>query len=191
MSGDLWRAEPFGATWYDVPSASEGLPFSFQSLGDRVRGRLFPSRTGGAQRLVLVAGPSGRAADDWTDAAARAWSDWACVASIDLPLCGARESEKLSGLVRGETTAKTERLQNELRAQTRHDLARAAELISTRHESAEGFAFVGVGIGARLGAGIEEHGAIAAVLDTTASSSGPDAGWLERTAAALQKGLAG
>lgn len=102
--------------------------FSFQSLGDRVHGRIARAKRGGPAPLVLLAGPDGSAANVIFDGAVRAWGERATLASIDLPLCGRRASDKLSHVVLGGRSAHP--LRREIECQARIDLAAARDVLA-------------------------------------------------------------
>lgn len=101
--------------------------FSFQSLGDRVHGRVARAKSGDRAPLVLLATPDGSATNALFEAGARAWGDRATLASIDLPLCGRRASDKLSHVVLEGRSAHP--LRREIERQAHVDLAAARDAL--------------------------------------------------------------
>jgi hypothetical protein len=165
----LWQHEPLSAALQRSAGAlphTEALRFTFQSRGDLVSGRAL--RPLGAERvpLALLSGPEGSARSPWFDAAARSWGSWLALASVDMPLCGSRSSEKLSKPALGSAGRLAEAFRSELEAQALNDLARALSVLRAEPWlEPEQIAFVGLGLGARLGVGFcREAGVRAAVL---------------------------
>jgi hypothetical protein len=165
----LWQHEPLSAALHRSAGAlagTEALRFSFQSRGDLVGGRAVRPLGAEPAPLVLLTGPEGSARSPWFDAALRAWGSWLALASVDLPLCGRRASDKLSGPALGCYGPVAGAFREELEAQALNDLARAVRVL--RGEPGldpERLGFVGLGLGARLGAGFcSEPGLRAAVL---------------------------
>lgn len=96
--------------------------FTLSSRGDLVRGRLFGADSRGKRPLVLFASEDGSTYSPSVVATARAWSAWCVLASIDLPLCGARRSEKLSQAVFDAASPLAARLRGDLESQLASDL---------------------------------------------------------------------
>jgi hypothetical protein len=125
--------------------------FSLLSRGDRIRGRVAGHLSGDARPLVIVCGPDGAAASERVDACLAAWSRWAVVASIDLPLCGARSSEKLSKLAFDPASKLSAQLAGDIRRQLASDLdAVRAWLAEHAPVDRERVAVAGFGLGSRL-----------------------------------------
>jgi hypothetical protein len=125
--------------------------FSLLSRGDRVRGRVAGHLAGEARPLVIVCGPDGAASGELVDTCLVGWSGWAVVASIDLPLCGARRSEKLSEDAFDPTSSLSARLARDIRRQVASDLDSArAWLIAHVSIDRERLAVAGFGLGSRL-----------------------------------------
>lgn len=123
---------------------------SFLSRGDRVRGRV---RTHAAPRapLVLLGPPDGAAWGAYADAALRAWSAWGSIATFDLPLCGARRSDKLSAIAFDPEAELAAAIHGDLEAQLESDLALALDWLARELPSpAPRTAFVGLGKSAAL-----------------------------------------
>jgi hypothetical protein len=59
------------------------------------------------------------------------WSAWATVASLDLPLCGRRSSEKLSAEADNPKSEPGERLRPYLRRQLQADLSSVTQLLAS------------------------------------------------------------
>lgn len=119
----------------------------FLSRGDWVRLRLLgPTRAHGVP-LLLIGTQDGDAAGSCAERALATWSHRALVAVVDLPLCGARRSDKLDPRTHGEL------LRRDLEEQLAADLAGALDLL----EDALGHgrrpvAYVGLGLGAEFAA---------------------------------------
>jgi hypothetical protein len=125
--------------------------FSLISRGDLVRGRVAGHQPGEARPLGIVCGPDGAAAGEQVDACLAAWSRWAVVASIDLPLCGARRSEKLSELAFDPASKLSARLAGDIRRQVASDLEAARAWLSAHAPvDRERIALAGFGLGSRL-----------------------------------------
>jgi hypothetical protein len=124
--------------------------FSVLSGGDRFSVRLAAAQ-GPSRYLVLLTGPDGCACGGFIDAAIAAWSHFAAVAALDLPLCGTRSSDKLSAVALDRGHPLAGRLREDVARQLRTDLENALEVLSRRLElDASGIAYVGVGLGADL-----------------------------------------
>jgi hypothetical protein len=123
---------------------------SFLSRGDRVRGRV---RAHAAPRapLVVLGPPDGAAWGAYADAALRSWSAWGSIASFDLPLCGARRSDKLSAIAFDPEADLAAAIHGDLEAQLESDLAIALDWLAEELPSpAPRTAFVGLGRSAAL-----------------------------------------
>jgi dienelactone hydrolase len=160
--GELGEAEPLGV-WTRVPSAGEARrqPFELSSRGDRVLGELWLPPSGrGPFALVLQQGASGAMASAEGDAAVAGWlRAGLAVASIDLPLHGARASGKIGGLLRsalhGDTdpTPIARAIGRDFARQAVLDLRRSLDALPrVARLDATRIAYVGVGLGAGLGA---------------------------------------
>ena len=140
--------EPLGAALHE---GDECTRFTLLSRGDRVHGRLARPRDPAARPLIVIATSDGRADGPAARAVLAAWSEWAAVAALDLPLCGARRSEKLSiaSLEAGDALA--EQLRADLRVQVTADLSRSfAFLHSALGSKPEQSGLACSGIGADL-----------------------------------------
>ena len=106
--------------------------FWLSSRGDLVRGRVCSSKGGSGQPLVVVATPSGSADHPLVDALFEAWSEWAALVALDLPLCGSRRSDKLSeqGLDPGHAIAA--QIRGDLESQLAADLRAVVEMVTGR-----------------------------------------------------------
>lgn len=145
------------------PSPLTGLrrvAFEYSSRGDRVPGRILLPPVGGGPFPIALLAHGERTSDAATlDAVAEPWvRGGAAVASIDLPLCGARASAKLGGLLCAGSGGSPE---SSIAAGIRRDFARQAVLdlrrcldALARVDGLDGgrVAFVGLGLGAMVGA---------------------------------------
>lgn len=138
--------EPFGAGFYP-DGAAQG--FSLLSRGDRVRGRLVRPEKPGPYPLVLLAGPDGCAESGAADAAIAAFGAWAAVAAIDLPLCGARRSEKIAPSDLASRDSVAARLREDLELQVQSDLTRTLRFLRDALPATRA-GFFACGLGARL-----------------------------------------
>lgn len=146
---------------------SAGQAFCLSSLGDRIRGRWTPARQGHA---VVLGPPDGRASHPWVDSRFAAWSDFATLVALDLPLCGSRTCEKLSEHGLDPTHPLSARIRGDLEIQLAADLCTIRAMIG----AAGPLAFVGCGpLGGWFRAACERAGGFAPVL-TTAQ---PDDAW--------------
>ena len=136
------QGEPLGGAFQ---SAGNESLFSLLSRGDRVRGRLAKPQRSGPHPLILISGPDGCARSPSVDAAIACWSTWAVVAAIDLPLCGARRSDKLSlpDLERDDSVVA--RVRADLERQVESDLERTLALLGGASQG-----LFGAGLGAEL-----------------------------------------
>ncbi len=161
------------------------LRFTLMSRGDLVRGRLVDRCDDHGRPLVIVAGPDGRADHPLIDWIIDAWTDWCAVASIDLPLCGGRASEKLSDLVLGADAPLREQLAADLEAQVADDLRNTAQVLAEHGGGGSGrLALVGLGLGAQLARGFADG---AEPFDLVALSQDSDDAWLEDTARRIRE----
>jgi dienelactone hydrolase len=131
----------------------------YSSRGDRVAGRLWlPRHHAGECPLVLLQPADDPARAAGLDRIGAAWSERGiAIASIDLPLRGARSDPKLSALVGTPFAPGSlrdgEALRFELARQAVIDLERALDALCTLDAiDRERIAFVGLGLGAMLGA---------------------------------------
>lgn len=136
------QGEPLGGAFQ---SAGNESLFSLLSRGDRVRGRLAKPQRSGPHPLILISGPDGCARSPSVDAAIACWSTWAVVAAIDLPLCGARRSDKLllPDLERDDSVVA--RVRADLERQVESDLERTLALLGGASQG-----LFGAGLGAEL-----------------------------------------
>jgi hypothetical protein len=95
--------------------------------------------------LILVVAPDGCAEHSTVDTLIAAWSSWAAVAAIDLPLCGARRSDKLSLSSFEKDESIAARIRHDVETQIESDLERTFAFLG-----AERSAFFGAGLGADL-----------------------------------------
>jgi hypothetical protein len=157
-------SEPLGVWTRATPapqSASEArrLAFEFSSRGDRVCGELWlPAKGRGPFALVLQQAASGAMAEG--DAAVTGWlRAGLAVASIDLPLHGARASAKLGGLLESALhgdpapTPLARAVAREFARQAVLDLQRSLDALPrVARVDLTRIAYVGAGLGASLGA---------------------------------------
>jgi len=128
--------------------------WSLLSRGDRVHGYVIRPAHPGPNPVILLAGPDGCASSALAESAALACSATAALISFDLPLCGARRSDKLSALALDARTPLAARLRPELEQQVAADLAAVLALVAADPElDASRVTFVGVGLGAELARG--------------------------------------
>jgi hypothetical protein len=154
-------AEPLGLALRRQGSA---LHFSLLSRGDRVGGWLQPCAEAGARPLILVLGPQGRADEPLTEAARAAWSGWAGIASLDLPLCGRRRSDKLGVAALAGAGPLAEAVCADLEQQARSDLTRAlGALVRLECVAPERVALVAAGTSAQRALGFAQAAALAAI----------------------------
>jgi hypothetical protein len=122
-----------GTTWVARPEAGSSTDeggFCLLSRGDRVWGRCRPAAAGGGRRgAVIFLSPDGESEHDWVTRAFQRWSAWATVATLDLPLCGRRYSEKLSAAADDPGSATGRRVQPDLARQLAEDLGRLVHLL--------------------------------------------------------------
>jgi hypothetical protein len=140
--------EPLGAALHEREGVSH---FTLLSRGDRVRGVLHASADAEIHTLVLVLAPDGTASHPLVAELAARWRDWTGVASIDLPLCGGRISEKLSAVAFDAEHPVAKRIRGDLETQVRTDLERTTDLLADHtgiHESR--MACLALGLSARL-----------------------------------------
>ncbi len=114
--------EPLGAAIHEGDGCAH---FTLLSRGDRVHGRLARPRDPAARPLIVIATSDGRADGPAARAVLAAWSEWAAVAALDLPLCGARTSDKLSIASLDAGGPLADRLRADLRVQVKADLSRS------------------------------------------------------------------
>lgn len=146
---------------------SAGQPFCLTSRGDRLRGRWTGAREG---RAVVLGPPDGRASHPWVDSRFAAWSDFATLVALDLPLCGTRTSEKLSEHGLDPTHALSARIRTDLEIQLAADLCAIRAMIGATGP----LAFVGCGpLGGWFRAACERAGGFAPVL----TIAQPDDAW--------------
>lgn len=202
------RDEPFGGSLHE---RGDGTGFTLISRGDRVRGVARGPDSPGPHPLVVLAPPDGRADGAAARAVLEAWSGWAWVAAVDLPLCGGRSSDKLSldALAGGGSLA--DRLRGDLEAQLANDLLRALEFLARELSVDAGrAALAAAGRGAELALGFLEAGpALAALVLSHADlrvakivgalgperglqldGEPPEPGWLAAAGGFLRKALA-
>lgn len=120
------ESEPLGAVLQRLES---GYHFTLLSRGDRVHGRVNAPLGPGPWPLILIAAPDGEADGAGARAAREAWCEWAVTAALDLPLCGARRSDKLSLEAFGARGELVERLAPDLELQIHSDLERCLRFL--------------------------------------------------------------
>ena len=158
--------EPLAPWWREEPGDATALSFEFTSRGDRVSGSLrLPAGDGASVPLVLLQHAPSPGAPP-LDGACRPWLDGGmAVASIDLPLHGARTSAKLThkllrAMDRGEAASPLEAdLWVQFVRQGVADLRRALDVLAAHpllaghpRLDAARVAYAGLGVGATLGA---------------------------------------
>ncbi|MFQ5514396.1 MAG: hypothetical protein ACE5FG_08135 [Myxococcota bacterium] len=121
------------------------------SRGDRVLVR-WASTGSPTRRLILLAGPDGRARSRFADAALRSWSELGAVATLDLPLCGERHSDKLSAAAFVPGNPLAARLRGDLAQQLCADLGELIRALDHPLGLSAGtrLAYVGIERGAAL-----------------------------------------
>lgn len=138
-------------------SADGEASVSFLSRGDRVRGRA-RAHASAAAPLVLLGAPDGAAWGAYAQAALSAWSGWGSVAAFDAPLCGARRSDKLSGLAFDGEESLARAVHADLEVQLECDLAAALDWLQGELPlPLRRVAFVGLGRSAALARGFCER----------------------------------
>lgn len=160
------------------------------SAGDRLAIRVAePAGEAGRCGIVVLASDGCVNGPD-ADRVVAAWSGWATVAVLELPLCGARASDKLTIAAFAEADPLAARLEGDLAAQLASDLGVALQTLVERHAVApERCALVALGRGARLAQTLPDAGArFAAVVIGLGDRL--DEPWLERTASELRAKLA-
>jgi pimeloyl-ACP methyl ester carboxylesterase len=157
--------EPLGLWMRRVPPPEpaphvRAYRLEFSSRGDRVSGRLWlPRNRAGESPLILLQPPGESAAETVSlERVGGAWTErGVAVATIDLPLRGARSDPKLSGLVgtpfEPGSMAEATPLRFELARQAIVDLERVLDAACSLDAiDRDRIAFVGLGLGALLGA---------------------------------------
>lgn len=159
-------------------SLGSDTAWSLLSRGDRVRGRIVKPAGAGPHPVIVVAGPDGCASSPFIEAATAAWSARAAVVAFDLPLCGSRNSDKLTALALDLRLPLAKRLRAELEAQVAADLAQVRALIANDpHLDPARVTFAGVALGAELAkAALSSPHPFKRVAVTAAAD--PPAAWL-------------
>ena len=158
--------------------------FWLSSRGDLVRGRVRSSKGGPGQPLVVAAAPGGAADHPWVDALFEAWSEWAALVALDLPLCGSRRSEKLSepGLDPGHAIAA--RIRSDLESQLAADLRAVVDLV--RGDDRPHPARIALVAAGPTAAWVESAAREAARFDPVLVTADPDQAWLAEAAARIR-----
>ncbi len=102
--------------------------------GDRVRVRLAVPDRPGPHPLIVWLSADGTASAGEADAALADWSSWAAVATLDLPLCGRRSSEKLTDAAFDSSHPLHARLRPEVESQFAADLDLALAHLGSRDD---------------------------------------------------------
>lgn len=140
-------SEPLGASARAIGAGR--LEVSLLSRGDRVRARV--ARAARARAPVVLLGTAdGSALSRFADAALGAWSSFATVAALDLPLCGARKSDKLSADAFRPGAPLAQRLRAELELQLGSDLARLLDWLAGDAAGEIPAAWLALGLAASL-----------------------------------------
>jgi hypothetical protein len=162
--------------------------WSLLSRGDRVHGYVIRPAHAGPHPVILLAGPDGCASSALAESAASACSATAALISFDLPLCGARKSDKLSALALDARTPLAARLRPELEQQVAADLASVLALVAADPElDASRVTFVGVGLGAELARGfLADPNGVAHVA--IAKDPAPSPSWFREVAERASRG---
>lgn len=157
------------------------------SAGDRVHVRVLRPASGGPRPLVLWLASDGCADADEVGAAHRAWG-WCTLVAPDLPLCGRRASEKLSGPTFSAGHPLHAALSGDAARQLQSDLECVLARLSEPGLDAGRLGLVALGYGAQLAAGCPALPGLesAHIIDAHAD---PDAAWLARTGERLRKAL--
>ena len=141
--------DPLGAVIYGGTGGQ--VRFSFVSRGDRVYGRVVTPPRGGRYPFLLVTAPDGRCENPFVEAAMAAWSGSYAVATLDLPLCGRRRSDKLTAVALNATHPLGRSLRADLESQLESDLTRCLGLLGDLPQlDPANAAYIGVGLGADL-----------------------------------------
>jgi len=115
------------------------------SRGDRVHGHTWKPALRGPHPVVILCSPD----PEWLGRARAAWSPRTALASFDLPLHGARKSDKLSAAALDPSHSLGARLRADLEAQLASDLSAViAQLRSDPELDPARISLVAVGIGA-------------------------------------------
>ncbi len=176
--------EPFGAAFQEREGVTH---FTLLSRGDRVRGVLISPDDVETNALVLVITPDGTAGHPLVAELASQWEDWADVASIDLPLCGGRRSEKLSEIGFEPEHPVAQQIRGDLDLQIQADIERTAELLADHTGIDErGLACLAVGLGASL---LERPIARSNPFRAIETSAQADAEWVSAAARRIREAL--
>lgn len=145
-------ADPPGTTWLEREAGDRvDVELCMLSRGDRVWGRCRLRRDGARANGVVLLSPDGCGGGVWYRAAVEAFGSWATVATIDVPLCGRRRSDKLSADGLDPSTALGAQLAQDLSSQLGADLDHLTGLLHARGgPSRERTSVVALGIGAAL-----------------------------------------
>jgi hypothetical protein len=138
----------------------------------------------GPHAVVIFLGDEGTSAGPESDRAAAAFGSFAAVVTCDLPLCGARHSDKLSAAFVDRSHGLHEILQTYARDQLPHDIdsiAAALDRHGTRDPNRT--ALVAVGRSAHLLTTLPTVRLCTQVIDPEATATQE---WLEATAAKLR-----
>lgn len=178
-----WEREPLAAVFRNGPGDEQRIEFS--SRGDRVSGWLkTPSASGPPPLVVLGHGAGLSTSDPRLVALASAWCQrGAAVAAFDLPLHGARKSDKLSDALL-EAMGEPERLEHpdalrlccEFLVQAKFDLRRAIDALCLEERvDRSRIAYAGFSLGAMVGAHLcaDEPRVACAVLAFTGGGGHP------------------
>jgi dienelactone hydrolase len=135
--------------------------WTVHSRGDRVHGHTWKPGRGGPHPVVILLTPDGVGSGAAIERARAAWSARAALASFDLPLCGARKSDKLSAEALDPSHPLAARLRGDLEAQTSADLEQVVKQLQGDPElDARRISLVAAGLGARFARGVTKatHG---------------------------------
>ncbi|MFI5314234.1 MAG: hypothetical protein ACHQ6T_00905 [Myxococcota bacterium] len=160
--------------------------WSVLSRGDRVRGRLWKPPRRGPHAVAILCSADGCSGGPLVERARAAWTSRAALATFDLPLCGARRSDKLSASALDPSHPHSARLRADLEAQTAADLEQVVALLRRDPDlDPARMSLIGVGLGARLASGFAAaaHGLASVLLAPEQSEPSDD--WLRSLAARI------
>ncbi len=152
--------------------------FSLLSRGDRVYGRAILPAKPGPHPVIVLAPADGCASSELCARAAALWVARAALIAFDLPLCGARRSDKLTALALDPTLPIARRLRPDLEAQVAADLEAILAWIAAHPELDRArVTLAGVGLGAELARPFADRPAPVAHVALTKDDP-PPATWL-------------
>ncbi len=149
--------------------------FWLPSRGDTARGRWIPGPEG---PTLILGAPDGRADHPWIDTCFAEWSGWGTLVALDMPLCGARTSDKLTQHGLDPSHPLAAQIRPDLERQLAADLCTVATRLA-RPVGGSRVAFVGSG---SMISWYEAACAQADGIDLVLVSADPDDAWLDKVA---------